>query len=159
MRIIRNVMAVAAATVMLLAGGAAVTATAQTPAQAEPAADATFTPPTSINRNGAWTSGNGDTTLRLQEDGHLVLYYKGEPQWSYAGTWDRGHQAVFQTDGNFVVYDESGTTVFNGDDECIKSGQRPIWDQATSMRLTDNGKHQFLDRNGEVLCQFPPPSR
>ncbi len=155
MRIIRSAMAVMAATIMLLASGAAVTAAAEAPGQAETLADATFAAPTSIGQNMAWTSGNGATALRLQEDGHLVLYYQGQPTYSYPGTWSKGSVAAFQGDGNFVVYDVNGAAVFNGDGACINSGQRPIWNAATAMRLTDSGRHQFLNARGQVICQFP----
>ncbi|MEO3751210.1 hypothetical protein [Streptomyces sp. B6B3] len=144
-----------ATTAMLLVGGAAVTAAAEAPGQDETLAAAVFTAPTSISQNMAWTSGNGSTLLRLQEDGHLVLYYQGQPTYSYAGTWSKGSVAAFQEDGNFVVYDANGAAVFNGDGACINSGQSPIWNQAETMRLTDDGRHQFLNARGQVLCEFP----
>lgn len=55
--------------------------------------------------------------LTMQQDGNLVLYghFDGEgayPLWA-TGTHDKGgHRAVFQTDGNLVVYTESGKALW-----------------------------------------------
>jgi hypothetical protein len=53
----------------------------------------------------------------MQSDGNLVLYRmdngrQGQALWSTA-TNNRGHYAMFQDDGNFVVYDRNGQATFS----------------------------------------------
>ncbi|MET9295547.1 hypothetical protein [Streptomyces sp. NPDC003077] len=75
-------------------------------------ANAIFRPISKIFRNMAWTSGNGETLLRLQEDGNFVVYRNGKPAWQAEGVYPYGESAVMQQDGNLVVYDASQTAVW-----------------------------------------------
>ncbi|MFH9425077.1 hypothetical protein [Streptomyces sp. NPDC017529] len=71
------------------------------------------TPQARIYRNQAWTSGNGRALLRLQEDGNFVLYKDSisKAVWS-ADTVPDGGYAIFQDDGNLVVYTENDKPVW-----------------------------------------------
>lgn len=75
-------------------------------------ANATFRPPSTIYRNMAWTSGDGNTLLRLQEDGNFVVYRNGKAAWQADGVYPYGEKAIIQQDGNLVVYDASNTAVW-----------------------------------------------
>jgi hypothetical protein len=77
----------------------------------------TLTAGQTINRGGAVGSPSGQYTLAYQTDGNLVLYRGSTPVWAI-NCWPTcrpgapaGH-AIMQSDGNFVVYDSSGTAVW-----------------------------------------------
>lgn len=105
----------------LVVGGSASAAPTVGPASmtrtapVRPTADNIIRPRATLERNQAWTSGNGRAILRLQEDGNLVLYKDGRPVWQAPNSWGRGNTAVFQEDGNFVVYDQRGEPVWASD--------------------------------------------
>jgi hypothetical protein len=69
-----------------------------------------------LNVDGRLASPNGEFTLLMQDDGHLVLY-RGEPSpdTAYWGTGtfglppaERPTTALMQTDAHFVLYDDGG---------------------------------------------------
>ncbi|GAB3971228.1 hypothetical protein GCM10029978_046020 [Actinoallomurus acanthiterrae] len=107
---------------LALAGGAAagtaqaMTANSTDRSAAHTRSDTIIRPVATLYRNQAWTSGNGRTILRLQQDGNLVLYKDGKPAWQAPNTWSHADSAVFQQDGNFVAY---------------ASGGRPVWASGT----------------------------
>ncbi|KAA6222293.1 hypothetical protein CP973_10340 [Streptomyces albofaciens JCM 4342] len=78
-------------------------------------ANADFQPRTFIRRNQAWTSGNGETLLRLQEDGNFVAYRDGKASWQADGVYPNGDTAAFEMDGDLVVYDSSGRQIWHSD--------------------------------------------
>jgi hypothetical protein len=89
-----------------------------------------------------WTSGNGRTVLRLQEDRNLVLYKDGRAVWEAPNALGRGDRAPMQDDGNFVLYDE--------DDE-------PVWASATSgnpgayLAIQDDGNMVVYGDHGSLF--------
>ena len=55
--------------------------------------------------------------LIMQHDGNLVLYrfnngQVGEPLWATGTNWGSQHRAVFQGDGNLVVYNQYGNPLW-----------------------------------------------
>jgi hypothetical protein len=119
------------------AGQAAIAAVAD---EVQPTADHIIRPRAQICKNEAWTSGNGRAILRMQEDGNLVLYKDGRAAWA-AGTWMRGDCAVFQEDGNFVVYDSSGSPVW-------ASG---TWRQGAYLAIQDDGNVVIYNANNRPV--------
>lgn len=90
------------------------------PAQQPPVNGATYQgalrPGQQLNVDDAVVSTNGQTVLLMQGDGNLVLYANAVPVWAsetYLNPTSRGTRAVMQTDGNFVINDGSGKTVFS----------------------------------------------
>jgi hypothetical protein len=59
-------------------------------------------------------SANGLYTLIYQSDGNLVLYPNGSTNalWASGTNGSSRGSAIMQTDGNFVVYDQSGNAAF-----------------------------------------------
>ena len=57
-------------------------------------------------------SPSGQFSLTLQNDGNLVLYQGTSPLWATNTQGQSSKNAVMQTDGNFVLYDASGTPLF-----------------------------------------------
>lgn len=60
---------------------------------------------------GIWLSTNNRARLIMQSDGNLVLYKDGRAVWQ-TGTVGRGTCAVWQPDGNFVLYGHSGEALW-----------------------------------------------
>ena len=60
----------------------------------------------------AWTSGNGQAILRLQQDRNLVLYKDNNPAFQAPNAFGRGNTAIMQDDGNFVLYDQNNEPVW-----------------------------------------------
>ncbi|GAA3282315.1 hypothetical protein GCM10010493_72890 [Streptomyces lavendulae subsp. grasserius] len=106
--------------------------------------NAIFPAGSALSTNVAWTSGNGRTIFRLQEDGNLVLYRDGNPTWQAPNAWGNGNTARMESDGNFVLYNRSmrsvwssGTSGNNGaflavqDDGNLviysQDGNQPLW--------------------------------
>lgn len=55
------------------------------------------------------TSCDGRFTLDMQGDGNLVLYFNGSVLWASNTAGHSAGEALMQGDGNFVVYDATGT--------------------------------------------------
>ncbi|MDN3354429.1 hypothetical protein [Actinomadura sp. DC4] len=121
------------------AAGAAQAITADTTVQtrAHQRADTIIRPTATLHRNQAWTSGNGRTILRLQQDGNLVLYKDGRAAWQAPNAWSRGVTAVFQQDGNFVVYNGGGGPVW-------ASG---TWHKGDYLAVQDDGNLVIYNGN------------
>jgi len=58
------------------------------------------------------SSCDGRFTLTLQGDGNLVLYQGRTALWQTRTTGKRSAVAIMQRDGNFVIYDETGTPIW-----------------------------------------------
>ncbi|UGQ14497.1 protein kinase [Yinghuangia sp. ASG 101] len=95
-----------------------------------------------LTRNDAMTSPNGDTVLRLQVDGNLVVYHLGEPTWAADNAWPRGWRAVMQQDGDFVLFDEDGDVLWSSG-----TGGHP----GATLDVRDDGSVVIVDRNDTVL--------
>ena len=88
-------------------------------------------PGAQLYQNYAWTSGNGSTILRLQEDGNLVVYEDCKPAWQAQGAWPNGYRAIMraimQDDGNFVLYNKDSKPIWtsntNGNPEAFLAVQ------------------------------------
>lgn len=96
-----------------------------------------------MTQNRKYFSPRANYYLIFQRDGNLVMYNtrSREAVWD-SRTTDSGDRAVFQDDGNFVIYDRSNTPIFSmntqgkGQDLKIQddgnfvlymSNSRPIW--------------------------------
>ena len=105
----RNVLRAVVVLAMALVPVAAVTAPAQ-------AADKGFSVPRGgyLNKTDfiSRIAQEGRVRLIMQSDGNLVLYFvpTGKACWA-SNTAGRGHHAVYQRDGNFVVVDGSGRAI------------------------------------------------
>jgi hypothetical protein len=66
-----------------------------------------------------------------------VLYKDCRPAWQAPNAWSHGATAVFQEDGNFVVYDSSGSPVW-------ASG---TWHRGAYLAVQDDGNVVIYDRN------------
>jgi len=102
--------------------------------------------------NGQLTLNAGDSIttanrlLVMQHDGNLVLYrfINGqvlEPLWATGTNWGNNHRAVFQGDGNLVVYNQYGA---------------PLWASHThgsgsSLNLQGDGNLVIYDVHGNAL--------
>mmetsp|Transcript_57111 Transcript_57111/g.66741 ORF Transcript_57111/g.66741 Transcript_57111/m.66741 type:complete len:709 (+) Transcript_57111:79-2205(+) len=97
-------------------------------------------------------SKNGAYTLRMQQDGNLVLYplangRTGASMW--ASDTSKITEAIFQTDSNFVLYD--------------KNSNAP-WESGTSgkngyvITLQDDGNVIMYDTSGNIMWQIPSAS-
>jgi hypothetical protein len=59
------------------------------------------------------SSPNGQFSLRLQEDGNLVLYSQdGQPMWATGTDGQEVSTATMQADGNLVLYSPGGDAVW-----------------------------------------------
>lgn len=74
--------------------------------------------------------------LSMQDDGNLVIYQyannKLTPIWASGTNGKGGDKAIFQADGNFVLYDFD---------------KRPIWASNTEGR----GSHMLLQNDGNLV--------
>ncbi|VWC89405.1 peptidase S53 [Burkholderia contaminans] len=70
---------------------------------------------TTLKPRQAVYSASGNHALLMQEDGNLVLYNttNGAAVWNTGTYGNPGAYAVFQTDGNFVVYSANGAALWN----------------------------------------------
>ncbi len=78
-------------------------------------ADSIFPEGSELQVNIGWISGNGETVLRLQQDGNLVLYRDDQPTYQAPNAFGNGNTAVMQADGNFVLYNVDGGPVWASD--------------------------------------------
>ena len=102
----------------------------------------------------------------MQSDGNLVLYnlYDGHARWATGTEGNSGDFAVFQGDGNFVVYSSSGSPLWNSHtytysgltlnmqsdgNAVIYQGSQPLW--ATD---TANNEINCWPSNGCSLGEF-----
>ncbi|GAA2253312.1 hypothetical protein GCM10010430_41340 [Kitasatospora cystarginea] len=146
----RNYFSVALATTALTVGGVlAGSAYASAPAATghgvrevkSVRSDSHFYPPATLNKNQAWTSGNGRTVLRVQEDGNFVLYKDGRPAWQAPGAWPNGNAAVMQEDGNFVLYDRNGHPLWASN----------TWHRGAYVAVQDDGNVVVYDHNNRPV--------
>ncbi|MGK4579257.1 hypothetical protein [Kitasatospora sp. HPMI-4] len=147
----RNYFSVALASTALAVGGvlagsayaAAPSATTGHTASATKSvrSDSHFYPPATLYKNQAWTSGNGRTVLRVQEDGNFVLYKDGRPAWQAPNAWPNGNAAVMQEDGNFVLYDAGGHALW-------ASG---TWHRGAYLSVQDDGNVVVYDHNNRPV--------
>ncbi|MGE7386603.1 hypothetical protein ACQKM2_14110 [Streptomyces sp. NPDC004126] len=140
----RGLPALALALLPVLTAVPAADATPANAAAASPTAlrsDARFNAPSTIRKNQAWTSGNGRTILRVQEDGNFVLYKDGRAAWQAPNVWPKAATAVMQEDGNFVVYDSSGTPVWAAG----------TWSKGRYLAVQDDGNAVVYDGSGRPV--------
>ncbi|HWS92727.1 MAG TPA: lectin, partial [Mycobacterium sp.] len=64
----------------------------------------TLTEGQKLVRGESLTSNNGAYTLTLQDDGNLVLAFRGTPLWATSTGGKDVVRAEVQSDGNFVLY-------------------------------------------------------
>ena len=70
-------------------------------------------PGESLQVDESLTSPNGQFSLRLQEDGNLVLYGQdGQPMWATGTDGQEVSTATMQADGNVVLYSPGGDAVW-----------------------------------------------
>uniref|UniRef100_A0A672YGH3 Bulb-type lectin domain-containing protein n=1 Tax=Sphaeramia orbicularis TaxID=375764 RepID=A0A672YGH3_9TELE len=92
-------------------------------------------------------STNGNYKAVFQEDGNFVIY-TWAPMWS-TGTCDKGgFRIVLQEDSNLVMYDRDNRGVWGSDTHSPKESNR------MRLTMTDDG-HLVLDRDG-VKIWSPP---
>ncbi|KAJ3381863.1 hypothetical protein HDU80_001672 [Chytriomyces hyalinus] len=90
----------------------------------------------------------GDYRVTMQDDGNFVLYRMSDdqPQWDTASPGTYGKYFVYQYDGNVVLYDNTGASLWSTDtskvpssDLCIQPDgnfvlydrKTPVWDSGT----------------------------
>ncbi|MFF9347094.1 hypothetical protein [Streptomyces sp. NPDC014734] len=104
---------------------------------ARPTADTLIYPRATLQKNQAWTSGNGRAILRVQEDGNFVLYKDNRPVWQAPGAYPNGDHAVMQEDGNFVLYNRGGQPLW-------ASG---TWHKGAYLAIQDDGNVVVYDKD------------
>ncbi len=77
-----------------------------------PTACGAIEPGHGLGPGGAVKSCDGRFTLAMQTDGNLVLYSFGVPMWASGTNGRNGYIAIMQSDGNFVVYDDTSAPLF-----------------------------------------------
>lgn len=83
------------------------------------------------------------TNLVMQSDGHLVLYKKSKAVWA-SGTYGRckNCRAVFQNDGNFVIYNQATNSPVY-----VSIG---TWNKAKKLKISDMPPYiSTLDENNQ----------
>lgn len=101
------------------------------------------------------TSTSGQYRLTYQGDGNLVLYSYGSPIWASDTQGTAAGHAAMQGDGNFVVYDASGTPLRH-------SGT--YWSPGANLLVQDDGNVVIYSAGGAAIwsrsewqSQPPPP--
>jgi hypothetical protein len=90
----------------------------------------TLSPGTTMNAGDYIVSPNGKFVTTMQYDGNLVTYAGSRAVWSSGTAGNYGNYAIFQNDGNFVVYN---------------AGNGPLWWSTTwgvganNLKLQDDG--------------------
>ncbi|MCX4904763.1 hypothetical protein [Streptomyces sp. NBC_00878] len=90
---------------------------------------------------------NGPTTLTFSSGGNLVVTYNGAVTWS-SGTTSVGARAVFQSDGNFVVYKQDSSTAWS---------TRTDGHDGAVLMIGSNG-NLYIEYRNTVLWQGGPGS-
>jgi hypothetical protein len=73
-------------------------------------------PGESLQVDESLASPNGQFSLRVQEDGNLVLYSQdGQPMWASGTDGQEVSTATMQDDGNLVLYAPGGAAVWASD--------------------------------------------
>ena len=87
------------------------------------------------------SSPNGDYSMKMETDGNLVLYCKGNSLWSSetSGTNVSGG-LVFQTDGNLVLYDPERSPLWDSETYDTKARQMVMQDDGNFVLYTDEGE-------------------
>lgn len=84
----------------------------------------------------SYHSSSGKASLHMQQDGNLVVQDENStPRWAAGTWWASGANAVFQTDGNLVIYRDLART-------------QPIWSSNTSG---NSGSRLFVQDDGNVV--------
>lgn len=90
-----------------------------------------------------WISYNA--LLVMQNDGNLVFYLDGKARWA-SGTWRKcttDCKAVFQSDGNFVIYKQNGVVPIYTSD---------TWGRGKKIRISTSAPHlSVLDAQNQVI--------
>ncbi|MFD7665039.1 hypothetical protein [Streptomyces sp. NPDC059788] len=105
-------------------------------------ANADFRARTVIRRNQAWTSGDGSTLVRLQEDGNFVVYRHDKAAWQADNVYPNGDTAAFELDGNLSVYDSGGNRIWHSD---------TAGNQGATFSVQDDGNVVIYDSNGRPI--------
>ncbi|KAL2678373.1 hypothetical protein Neosp_009119 [[Neocosmospora] mangrovei] len=105
--------------------------------------------------NGEWLlvgqsifSDDGTVELRMQDDGKLAVYYDDQCQWqNTAEQRDDIHGVKMQADGNFVMYDNSGT----GTATWHTDTAGPTGDDTTYVAVQDDGNIVLYKNEDEPI--------
>ena len=114
-----------------------------------PMDDSFFLAGSALQRNQAWTSGNGRAVLRLQQDGNLVLYKDGRAAWQAVGAWPNGSSAVMQADGNFVVYAADGSPLWASGTWGYPGAYLAVQDDGNAVVYTADGVPVWATNTGD----------
>jgi nucleoid-associated protein YgaU len=90
------------------------------------------------------TSANGKHSLKLQDDGNLVLSADGNAVWASGTNGSGAVRGEMQADGNFVLYKDSGDAVWATD----TSGTN-----GASLFVDNNRNAAVVGSDGSVLWQ------
>ena len=111
-----------------------------------PVACGTLTANHQLNAGQSLASCNGDYSLDVQGDGNLVLYKSGAALWSSGTAGTSASEAVMQGDGNFVLYNSSGTAEWssktngnNGASLAVQNDGNVVIYSATGTALWSTG--------------------
>jgi hypothetical protein len=115
----------------------------------------TLTPGTTINAGDYIVSPNGRFVTTMQYDGNLVTYAGSRPVWSTGTAGNYGNYAIFQNDGNFVVYNAGGgplwwSTTWGMSADNLKlqdDGNLHIYAATTEKFTTDNRVNSHARHN------------
>ena len=84
-------------------------------------------------------SPSGRYRLVLQNDGNLVLYWKGQPLWNAGTRGDFPDHLVMQNDGNLVLY----------------QGLNVLWDSKSGGGVRSSAYYLSLQNDGDVNIYSP----
>lgn len=90
---------------------------------------------------GSLESSSGQYTLRLQDDGNMVLYENGDqPVWASGTHGQEVGYAVMQEDGNLVLYAPGGEAVWATDTYGQDGASLVLQDDRNLVIYTANGE-------------------